>query len=396
VLFKEASLFEQYRWPVIGALALVVVETGLLVALFEHRRRLSRTKLALSASEERLSTAATAADIGLWVWDIVRDEIWVSESGRKLFGLSGTERTTLERLVKAVHRDDRKPFRRAIERALAGQGDFELEFRLAVRDHGLRWVVARGRTESDSVGQPSRMRGVAIDVTGRQVAEAAARDLGGRLIRVHEDERSRLARELHDDVTQRLAVLAINAGQGERKAAGSPESAVMQEMREELVRLSEDVHSLSYRLHPSILDDLGLEEALRAECDRFAELERIEVDFDASDVPATMSSEIALCLFRIAQEALRNVGRHAGASRVKISLARDDGELHLTIEDNGKGYDAQAASAKASLGLVSMRQRVALVAGSIEITGAKGRGTTVCASVPLEEKDHEPSALAAG
>ena len=394
--FREPSLYEQYRWQVLGALALVMVESGLILALLENRRRLTRTKSALSLSEERLSTAATAADLGLWVWDVVRDEIWVSESGRKLFGLAGPERITLERLVRAVHPDDRKPFQRAIDAAIAGQGDFEMEFRLAVRDHGLRWVATRGRMEFDSTGQPSRMRGVAIDVTGRQTAEEEARELSGRLIRVHEDERSRLARELHDDVTQRLAVLAINAGHGERIAKDSSESAVMHEMREELARLSEDVHSLSHRLHPSILDDLGLEEALRAECDRFVAIDALDVEFEADGVPANVSSETALCLFRIAQEALRNVSRHAGASRVRLSLTRENDELHLLVEDNGRGFDPRRASGKASLGLVSMRQRASLVAGRIEIKGTEGGGTTVSASVPLEGKDHDSSTRIAG
>jgi signal transduction histidine kinase len=193
-----------------------------------------------------------------------------------------------------------------------------------------------------------------------------------------------------------LAVLAINAGQGERIAKDSSESAVMHEMRQELVRLSEDVHSLSHRLHPSILDDLGLEEALRAECDRFVAIDALDVEFEADGVPANVSSETALCLFRIAQEALRNVSRHAAASRVRLSLTRENDELHLIVEDNGRGFDPRRASGKASLGLVSMRQRASLVAGRIEIKGTEGGGTTVSASVPLEGKDHESSTRIAG
>lgn len=394
VLFTEPSLFKQYRWPILGTLALILAETALVVALLEHRRRLTRTKSALSVSEERLGAAATAAELGLWVWDMAENDIWVSESGRELFGLAGSDRITFDVLIRVVHPDDRNSFQRAIDEALAGTRDFEMEFRLIMPDRGLRWVASRGQVELNSAGEPRRMRGVAIDISGRKAAEEAARELSSRLIHVHEDERSRLARELHDDVTQRLAVLAINAGHSERSAQDP--SAVMHEMREELVRLSEDVHSLSYRLHPSILEDLGLEEALRAECERFGKLEGIEVGFDAGNVPVGIPADVALCLFRVAQEALRNVSRHASASQVRVSLLRKGDELNLTIQDNGKGYDPRALSKKASLGLASMRQRVDLVSGSIEINSGKGSGTTVLVSVPLREKAHEPSALAAG
>ncbi|WP_141683990.1 PAS domain-containing protein [Rhizobium sp. AC44/96] len=394
-LFREPTFYETYRWQILGVLALLLIETIFVVALLEHRRRLRRTKQELSVSEERLSTAAIAADVGLWVWDIQKNDIWVSESGRQLFGL-GVEGTTFEHLVKVVHPDDRRPFWRAVGEALTQRGEFEPRFRLTVPGRGLRWVSSRGRVEFDTDGKPSRMRGVAVDITGRQAAEEEARELSGRLIHAHEDERARLARELHDDVTQRLAVLAINAGRAERSADSPADSAAMYEMREELVRLSEDVHSLSYRLHPSILEDLGLEEALRAECDRFAALERTIIHLDTENSTTNISPDIALCLFRIAQEALRNVGRHADASRVRVSLVRKGDKLNLTIQDNGKGYNSLAVTGKASLGLASMRQRARLVGGTIEIESATGTGTTVFASVPLQEKDDGTATVAAG
>jgi signal transduction histidine kinase len=167
--------------------------------------------------------------------------------------------------------------------------------------------------------------GSAVDITERRNAEDQIREsraalevghqeiqqLAGRLITAHEDERGRLARELHDDLTQRLARLAIDAGRMEG-AANAPEG--MRALREDLVRLSEDVHALSYRLHPSVLDDLGLVEALRAECDRVARHGELRVDVEASGVPQALPAETSLCLFRVAQEALSNAARHAYAS----------------------------------------------------------------------------------
>lgn len=227
-------------------------------------------------------------------------------------------------------------------------------------------------------------------------AEGAARELSGRLINVHEEERSRLARELHDDVTQRLAVLAIDAGRGERNATTRADSAAMHDIREELVRLSADVHSLSYQLHPSILEDLGLADALQAECDRFARLEQIPVEVDAEEIPDSLSPEVALGLFRVTQEALRNIGRHAGAARVRVSVRQKHGRLHLSVKDDGSGFDAGALRVRPSLGLASMRQRIELIGGKLAIETARNQGTTILAWVPLQEENHEQTTRAVG
>jgi signal transduction histidine kinase len=218
----------------------------------------------------------------------------------------------------------------------------------------------------------------------RRRAEGHAASLTGRLLTAHEDERRRLARELHDDMTQRLARLAIDAGRIEQgKDTGSP-AAAARSLREELVRLSEDVHALSYRLHPSVLDDLGLVEALRAECDRVSRREAIHVEADMRDVPPAMPQETALCLFRVAQEALRNVTRHARAGAVMVSLAPHEGGLRLAVSDNGKGFDVASHAAQPSLGHVSMRERVRQIGGELDIESAPGEGTTVAAWVPME------------
>jgi signal transduction histidine kinase len=210
-------------------------------------------------------------------------------------------------------------------------------------------------------------------------AEKEAVGLSGRLITAHEDERKRLARELHDDLTQRLALLAIDAGLME-EAADAPEG--IRPLREGLVRLSEDVHALSYRLHPSVLDDLGLIEALRAECERVARHGTLRVDVDASGVPGTLTAEASLCLFRVAQEALSNAARHARASAVTVLLAPSGKGLQLAVSDNGSGFDQDGPRDRASLGLVSMRERVRLLQGELDIESTPGRGTTVVAWVP--------------
>jgi signal transduction histidine kinase len=199
---------------------------------------------------------------------------------------------------------------------------------------------------------------------------------------VHENERRRIARELHDDVTQRLAVLAIEATQIEGPHQVSADDAT-RSIRDGLVKLSEDVHALSYRLHPSVIEDLGLVEALRAECDRVSRSGAVAIQFNATEVPQKLPLDTALCLFRVAQEALRNVVRHAGASSVDVAVAPKDGGLQLAVSDNGTGFDPGRQAERPSLGLASIRERVNLLKGQVDIDSAHGHGTTVLAWVPI-------------
>jgi len=225
----------------------------------------------------------------------------------------------------------------------------------------------------------------------RHRSEAAAHELGGRLIHAQEQERTRLARELHDDVTQRLALLAMDAGRAERQSVNGG-GAAMKTVREGLVRLSEDVHALSYRLHPALLEDLGLVEALKSEGERVSRTCPTRVETDARDIPERLPPDVALCLFRIAQESLRNVARHARAGRAEVRLQRMNGGLQLAVRDDGIGFDPARHRNGTSLGHVSMRQRVLLLGGKVEIESRPGRGTLVRAWVPLKEARGEPSA----
>jgi signal transduction histidine kinase len=212
-------------------------------------------------------------------------------------------------------------------------------------------------------------------------SQAATLALSGRLIHAQEEERSRLARELHDDVTQQLALLAIDAGQQERNLPG-PAGAVMQSLREGLIRLSQEVHALSYRLHPSILEDLGLVEALKSECDRFSRTYPIRLKLELGPVPEKLPRDVALCLFRIVQEGLRNVARHSAASQAEVSLRRLPVGLQLVVWDNGRGFERAQHRAGTSLGHAGMQQRAFLVGGKVDIISSPGNGTTILVWVP--------------
>ncbi len=210
-------------------------------------------------------------------------------------------------------------------------------------------------------------------------AELEAFAMSGRLMTAHEDERRRLARELHDDVTQRLARLAIDAArlpsQGVAPAAPS--------MHSRLAQLGEDVHALSYRLHPSIVEDLGLVEALKAECEQMARDDSIRLEVDICDLGNAVPKDLALCLFRVAQEALRNVARHAHATKVTVTLRQHDDGIVLSVRDDGVGFDVGSPGAKFSLGHAGMRERVRLLGGNVRIESAPSRGTSVVAWLPM-------------
>ena len=229
----------------------------------------------------------------------------------------------------------------------------------------------------------------------RQRAEDTAHEFSRRLISAQEDERSRLARELHDDVTQRLALLAINAGRAAHKAGNGKSDEAMSAMRQGLTKLSEDVHALSYRLHPSILDDLGLIEALKNEAERFSQSESVPVDLKVEEDLVAPTGPIALGLFRIAQEALQNVGRHAKAGQVMMSLRQFDNGFEFCVRDDGVGFEPKVHRVRPSLGLASMQQRIYLLGGELNVESSPGHGTMVLAWVPSMEEQRGPSARAA-
>lgn len=250
------------------------------------------------------------------------------------------------------------------------------------------WEVHRNAVMAGAAAlvlQAALITALLVQRRRRRSAEGEARGLAGRIVTAHEDERRRLARELHDDVTQRLAGLAIEAASLERSNNGVRDGDVAHSIREGLVELGADVHALSYRLHPSVIEDLGLVEALRIECDRIARQGPMRVAFDSRDMPIKVPSDTALCLFRVAQEALRNVERHARAKDVDVSVARKDGGVALAVSDNGAGFDALRPREQISLGLASMRERVRLLGGRLRIESARGHGTTVVAWVPMPE-----------
>lgn len=226
-----------------------------------------------------------------------------------------------------------------------------------------------------------------------QSLEANRRDLrllASQLLRLQEEERRRISRDLHDDINQRLALLSIDIEMLEQQLTNVPVGTVrtVQTIQDRIVELSESVRRLAHQFHPSVLDDLGLCIALRRLIDDFRTRTGIDAQFMGKDIPQHVAQEVVTCLYRVAQEGLANISRHAKAKNVRVELRRWRDGLQLTMSDDGVGFDVNCDDGRrGSLGLLSMKERVSLVAGTFEIQSAKGEGTRIYAWVPFKQ-DH--------
>jgi len=321
--------------------------------------------------------------LGMWVWDVPANAMWASEKCHELFALPKNGQLTYQAFLQRVHPEDRLEAERATRLAIARKAPYRAEYRLLLPDQTQRWVSASGRVDFDSAGNPLRMLGICIDISEQRRAEEAARELSGRLIHAQEDERRRIARDLHDDLNQQLALLSVEM---ELLGRESPLSGTSQHLEHVVARvkgLSADVHKLSYHLHPAKLDQLGLVSAARGFCRELTQQSGIRIEFDHKSVPRDVPADVALCLYRIIQESLQNMVRHSGAREAAVQLHGAGDHLKLLITDSGKGFDLEVARRAGGLGLISMEERVRLVHGSIAIRSRPGDGTRVDISVPL-------------
>ena len=223
-----------------------------------------------------------------------------------------------------------------------------------------------------------------VDITDRKLADAALASVSGKLIEAQEQERRRIARELHDDIGQRLALLAIELAQLQQRSSYPSEFperiGKLQLLTSEIAA---DIQSLSHELHSSRLQYLGLAEALRGFCQEFSGQQKVEVDFETQDLPTSLSPDISLCFFRVLQESLHNAAKHSGVQHFEVRLWGTPDEIHLAISDSGAGFDLESTKAGRGLGLISMQERLKLLHGILAVESQPKRGTTIHASVPL-------------
>lgn len=235
-----------------------------------------------------------------------------------------------------------------------------------------------GEEETDPLLQ-ALLDGSAINL------EEALRDLSGQLISVQEAERQRIARELHDNLSQRMALLSIELQQLDQ-ALPKRKSALRTCIRDMWARaqeISAEMNRLSYQLHPSKLEHVGLVAAVQDLCAEVSEHQTLKVEFRHQGFPAALPKDVALCIFRIVQESLHNVIRHSGARKALVVLTKADHTVHLCVSDGGRGFDVESTRSKGGLGLISMHERLRLVGGEFSVCSQPSRGTEVNASVPL-------------
>jgi len=378
------TLQDQREWP-----NGLVKQLQLVAQVFTNAIARMRHEQARQVSEARLSAGSRLAGLAFYEVDFRQGTVYADNHFRELCGVPPEREMGVGMLqfwMKQLHPDDRE--RVLSKRRELHDGTIEqasIKYRFLHPTQGEKWIEHEACvSKRDAAGHTLQSYGVLRDVTGQKRIEHEMRDLSRRLIRAQEDERALLARELHDDVTQRLAVLAIEIGRAELVAGDVAQAAAMRSAREELMAISEEIHSLAYQLHPSILRELGLVEALRAECGRRVRQGRIELSVDIDPSPADVGADAALCLFRVAQEALNNVVHHARARTASLTLRQMDGGLMLAVSDDGVGFDPAQSPERMHLGLASMRERVQLACGTFDIESVPCQGTTILAWVPAQ------------
>jgi two-component system CheB/CheR fusion protein len=288
-----------------------------------------------------------------------------------------------------VHEEDRMRYDLAIDQALKGLADYELEFRVVWPDGSVHWIASKGLVLRNRAGEPVRMIGVAMDISERKQAEQLRYQVLSRIVAAQEDERRRVSRELHDQMGQNLAALMVGLEALKANFAEAPPALDrLRELQELANGLSQEVHSLAWELRPPALDDLGLHTALQRYVEQWSERSGVAVDWHTNGFTSRrLPSEVETTLYRVVQEALTNVLKHAQASRVSVILRIAADNVLVIVEDNGKAFDAeftmQTLDPSYKLGLVGMRERVLLVNGTLNIESVPGHGTTMYVRIPL-------------
>ena len=293
----------------------------------------------------------------------------VTASGAEAFTRSGTE------WLLAVHEDDRRRAVAAFQSATANRRWIDVDLRLRSDDGYRQWTLV-GAPYRSPAGDVEMFVGAAHDVTDARETQRRLRDVGARLVAAQESERARIARELHDDVAQRVALLTARLDSAVRTRPFSTSVArrTLVEASARLQEITSSIHLLSSELHPPKLTLLGLGATLKGLCAEVAASSGIRVQFTEDGIPAPVPADMALCFFRVMQEALQNAVKHSGGRRIEVRLRFDAPQLTLWVADDGCGFEQASA---AGLGLLTMRERVELVRGRFRIISEPGCGTLV-------------------
>jgi len=364
--------------------------TGKTIGASKIARDITLSKLAEAAlreSEERFRLIANAAPVMIWMSGPDRlctyfNQPWLEFTGRSLQEELGNG------WAEGVYPEDLKICLDTYTNASDRRESFQIEYRLRRHDGEYRWIFDHGVPRFNADGSFAGFIGSGIDVTERKHAEEALSGVSRRLIEAHEEERTWIARELHDDFNQRIALLKVNLDRLKQNLPDLAAEAVkgIEEAAEQVSNLGSDIQALSHRLHSSKLEYLGIEAAASSFCRELSEQQGVEIAFCSQDIPKKLPREIALCLFRVLQEGVQNAIKHSGARRFDVLIKGGPNEIQLSVHDSGIGFDVEEALKGRGLGLTSMKERLKLVEGSLSIDSQPQSGTTIQASVPLSAK----------
>jgi PAS domain S-box-containing protein len=354
-----------------------------------------RAESAVRESEQRFRLVANTAPVLIWMAgpDTLCNyfnQPWLDFTGRRLdaeLGNGWTER---------VHPEDLDRCLDTYIQAFDRREQFKMEYRLRRFDGEYRWLLDIGVPRFNADHSFAGYIGSCIDISERKLAEEVLSSVNRRLIEAQERERTRIARELHDDIGQRLALLAVALQQMRQTL---PDSAAevgggIDELLKETSEMSNDIQALSHELHSSKLEYLGVVAAMRSFCNEFSKQQGVEVAFKSYGLSGPLPSpEISLSLYRVLQESLHNAAKHSGVRHFEVQLSGRPGEIHLTVSDSGAGFDILATRAGGGLGLTSMRERLKLIKGELSIESQPKRGTTIHARVPLDANSNSERAV---
>jgi PAS domain S-box-containing protein len=336
-------------------------------------------------SEERLRLAAQAGRMFAYSWDVATDVIERSGEYAEILGVDPKQETTGVAVSAMVHPDDKEQLETALAKLNVDNPFFQSTYRIIRPDGVVTWLQRSSRAYFNEHGELEHIVGMIADVTERKLAEEALSSVSRRLIQAQEQERTRIARELHDDINQRLAMLQVDLSEVRQSTPASRTDLQdrVEEIRESLSDISEEVQAISHRLHSSKLEYLGLVSACKAFCKELANRQNVRIEFDADGVPSSLLQDVSLTLFRVLQESLQNAIKYSDAEHFEVQLRGTSTEIQLTVRDNGIGFDVDSAMRKQGLGLISMRERANLVGGKIFITSQPMHGTEINVRVPV-------------
>jgi PAS domain S-box-containing protein len=369
-------------------LATISVPLMLLAALVQEGHERASY---LSESEARFRSLADTAPVLIWMSGPDKlctflNKGWLDFTGRSLSQEVG------DGWAENVHPDDLAECLAIYTTAFNARRDFAMEYRLRRHDGQYRWVWDRGLPRVGSDGAFLGYVGCADDITERKLAEQAVRDsenelmsLTGKLITAQESERARLARELHDDLSQSLSLLSVQLDLLGQQSTLNKDQVFPQlrDMSKRVKELSSVVHGLSHQLHPAKLQQLGLPMAIQGLCREVSSGHKLPIEFSQANVPENISGEAALCLYRIAQESLQNIVKHSGARKAALWLTGSGGSVCLQVIDDGVGFDAHKSGVTEGIGLVSIRERLRLVGGELAVVTRPEGGAHIEVRVPI-------------